>query len=109
MVHAWNESVVIPTYETGKAEKNPIFLEKRVYQGSSGVVYPYPVIEKISDEKKDKLYNVVFLENEYIKVMIMPELGGRVQMAYDKIKQRHFIYYNQVIKPALVGLTGPWI
>ena len=109
LVHAWNESVVIPTYETGKAEKNPIFLEKRVYQGSSGVVYPYPVIEKISDEKKDKLYNVVFLENEYIKVMIMPELGGRVQMAYDKIKQRHFIYYNQVIKPALVGLTGPWI
>ncbi|HRZ98502.1 MAG TPA: DUF5107 domain-containing protein, partial [Paludibacter sp.] len=52
---------------------------------------------------------VVFLENEYIKVMILPELGCRVQMAYDKIKQRHFIYYNQVIKPALVGLTGPWI
>ena len=41
--------------------------------------------------------------------MILPELGGRIQMAYDKIKQRHFIYYNQVIKPALVGLTGPWI
>jgi tetratricopeptide (TPR) repeat protein len=41
--------------------------------------------------------------------MILPELGGRVQMAYDKIKERHFIYYNQVIKPALVGLTGPWI
>ena len=109
VVRVWSEEVAIPTYETGKAEKNPIFLEKRVYQGSSGVVYPYPVIEKISDEKKDKLYNVVFLENEYIKVMIMPELGGRVQMAYDKIKQRHFIYYNQVIKPALVGLTGPWI
>jgi tetratricopeptide (TPR) repeat protein len=108
-VLCWHEDVIIPTYETGKAEKNPIFLEKRVYQGSSGVVYPYPVIEKISDEKKDKVYNVVFLENEYIKVMIMPELGGRVQMAYDKIKQRHFIYYNQVIKPALVGLTGPWI
>ena len=41
--------------------------------------------------------------------MILPELGGRIQMAYDKVKQRHFIYYNQVIKPALVGLTGPWI
>lgn len=108
-VRAWEEVVAIPTYEIGKAEKNPIFLEKRVYQGSSGVVYPYPVIEKISDIKKDKAYKVVFLENEYIKVMIMPELGGRVQMAYDKIKQRHFIYYNQVIKPALVGLTGPWI
>ena len=80
MVKAWKEKVVIPTYEVGKPEKNPIFLEKRVYQG-----------------------------NEYIKVMILPELGGRVQMAYDKIKQRHFIYYNHVIKPALVGLAGPWI
>ena len=109
IVRVWEEDVIIPTYEIGKAEKNPIFLEKRVYQGSSGVVYPYPVIEKIEDEKKDKSYKAVFIENEYIKIMILPELGGRIQMAYDKIKQRHFIYYNQVIKPALVGLTGPWI
>ena len=109
MVKAWREIVTIPTYEVGKPEKNPIFLEKRVYQGSSGVVYPYPVIESISDEKVDKEWKAVFLENEYIKVMVLPELGGRIQMAYDKIKQRHFIYYNHVIKPALVGLTGPWI
>ena len=101
--------MTIPTYEVGKAEKNPIFLEKRVYQGSSGVVYPYPVVESISDEKVDKEWLAVWIENEYIKVMILPELGGRVQMAYDKIKQRHFVYYNHVIKPALVGLTGPWI
>lgn len=109
MVKAWKEKVVIPAYEVGKPEKNPIFLEKRVYQGSSGVVYPYPVIESIANEKVDKEYNAVFIENEYIKIMILPELGGRVQMAYDKIKQRHFIYYNHVIKPALVGLAGPWI
>jgi len=109
MVKAWKETVVIPTNEVGKPEKNPIFLENRVYQGSSGVVYPYPVIESISDKKVDKEYQAVWLENEYIKVMILPELGGRVQMAYDKIAKRHFIYYNQVIKPALVGLAGPWI
>ena len=109
MVKAWREIVTIPTYEVGKPEKNPIFLEKRVYQGSSGVVYPYPVIESISDEKVDKEWKAVYIENEYIKVMILPELGGRIQMAYDKIKQRHFVYYNHVIKPALVGLTGPWI
>lgn len=106
---AWYEKVVIPTYGIGKPEKNPMFLEKRVYQGSSGVVYPHPVIEKILDEKVDKEWNAVFLENQYLKIMILPELGGRVQMAYDKTKERHFIYYNQVIKPALVGLTGPWI
>ena len=109
MIKAWREIVTIPTYEVGKAEKNPIFLEKRVYQGSSGVVYPYPVIESIADEPTPHEWNVVFLENEYIKVMVMPELGGRIQMAYDKIKQRHFVYYNHVIKPALVGLAGPWI
>ncbi|RYY12801.1 MAG: DUF5107 domain-containing protein, partial [Chitinophagaceae bacterium] len=93
----------------GKPNKNPMFFEKRIYQGSSGVVYPNPVVEKILDEKTDKDYTALFLENEYLKVMILPELGGRIQMAYDKIKERHFIYYNQVIKPALVGLTGPWI
>ena len=108
-VRAWEEDILLPTYEIGKEEKNPIFLEKRVYQGSCGSVYPYPVVEKISDKKVDKQYHALFIENEYIKVMILPELGGRVHMAYDKVKKRHFVYYNQVVKPALVGLTGPWI
>jgi tetratricopeptide (TPR) repeat protein len=108
-VSVWQEEVIIPTYPVGKAEKNPMFLENRVYQGSSGVVYPHPVIENIADEKIDQVYQAVYLENEYIKVMVLPELGGRIQMAYDKVRERHFIYYNQVIKPALVGLTGPWI
>ena len=97
----WAEKVMIPTYEIGEAEKNPIFLEKRVYQGSCGKVYPYPTIEKISDEKKDKEYTAVWLENEYIKVMVLPELGGRIQRAYDKTNDYDFVYYNQVIKPAL--------
>lgn len=109
MVKAWREDIVIPTYEVGKPEKNPVFAERRVYQGSSGVVYPYPVIESVAEEKTDHTYRAVWLENEYIRVMLLPELGGRVQMAYDKIACRHFIYYNQVIKPALVGLAGPWI
>src|SRR3989337_195637 len=108
-VKIWEQNVVIPTYGIGKPEKNPIFLEKRVYQGSSGAVYPHPVVEKILDEKRDKTYKGLFLENQYLKIMILPELGGRIQMAYDKIKERHFGYYNQVIKPALVGLPGPWI
>jgi tetratricopeptide (TPR) repeat protein len=109
IVKAWIEKVIIPTYGVGQPDKNPMFFEKRVYQGSSGVVYPNAVIEKIDDTKQDKEYNGVFLENKYIKVLILPEIGGRVQMAYDKIRKRHFIYYNQVIKPALVGLCGPWI
>ena len=105
----WEEQVMIPTYEAGAADKNPMFLEKRVYQGSSGKVYPYPTTEKISAVKKDKAYRAVFLENEYIKIMVLPELGGRIQRAYDKTNGYDFIYYNHVIKPALVGLAGPWI
>ena len=108
-VNVWKEKIILPTYEVGKPEKNPVFIEKRVYQGSNGSVYPYPIIEKIADEKIDKEYQAVYLENEFVKIMILPELGGRVHMAYDKTKERHFVYYNQVVKPALVGLTGPWI
>lgn len=108
-VKAWKEKTIIPTYKVGSPDKNPMFLEKRVYQGSSGVVYPYQVIDKVYDEKENKTWTALFLENDYIKVMILPELGGRIQMAYDKTNDYHFVYYNRVIKPALVGLTGPWI
>ena len=108
-VKIWEEDVLIPTYEIGEPDKNPMFLEKRVYQGSSGKIYPYPTTEKISHEKKEKLWRAVYLENEYLKIMILPQLGGRIQRAYDKTNDYDFVYYNQVIKPALVGLLGPWI
>ena len=103
------ETVVIPTYEVYPAEKSPLFIEKRAYQGSSGKVYPLPVIEKIADEKHDVAYNALFLENEYLEVMILPQIGGRIQRALDKTNGYDFVYYNHVIKPALVGLAGPWI
>jgi tetratricopeptide (TPR) repeat protein len=105
----WEQEVEIPTYPAGVPDKNPMFLEKRVYQGSSGKVYPLPVIDKIYDHKVLKKYRAVFLENEYIRIMVLPELGGRIQRALDKTNNYDFVYYNQVIKPALVGLAGPWI
>lgn len=108
-VKIWEESCIIPTYPVCPPEKSPLFIEKRAYQGSTGKVYPLPVTEKISDEKKDVSYKAVYLENEYLKIMVFPELGGRIQRAYDKTNGYDFVYYNHVIKPALVGLTGPWI
>lgn len=108
-VYIWEEVVSIPTYEVGEGDLNPMFLERRVYQGSSGRVYPLPVTETISDEKQLKEYNAVFLENSYLKVMVLPSLGGRIQRALDKTNGYEFVYYNRVIKPALVGLAGPWI
>lgn len=109
IVRAWAATVAIPTYGVGTPDRNPMFLEKRVYQGSSGAVYPFPVIDRVLDDRHDRAYTALYLENAYLKIMILPELGGRVQMALDKTNGHHFVYYNQVIKPALVGLTGPWI
>jgi CheY-specific phosphatase CheX len=107
-VKVWAEDIQIPTYLPGEPDKNPIFLEKRVYQGSSGKVYPHSVIDSVADEKVLKTYRAVYLENEYLKIMVLPELGGRIQRATDKTNNYDFVYYNQVIKPALVGLAGPW-
>jgi len=108
-VKIWEAPYTIPTYCVFPPEKCPLFIEKRAYQGSLGKVYPLPVTEKISDTKTNVTYQAVFLENEYLKVIILPELGGRIQRAYDKTNDYDFVYYNHVIKPALVGLTGPWI
>lgn len=108
-VKATQQIVTIPTYEVGEACKHPMFLEKRVYQGSSGKVYPHPITESVSDEKVDKAYTAIYLENEYLRVMILPELGGRIQRIFDKTNGYDAVYYNEVIKPALVGLAGPWV
>ncbi len=108
-VQVYEQKVTIPTYQAGTPEKNPLFIEKRAYQGSTGKVYPLPVTEKISEEKENVEYRALILENDYLYVMILPELGGRIQRAYDKTNGYDFVYYNHVIKPALVGLAGPWI
>lgn len=108
-VHVWEETITLPTYKVYPPEKSPLFIENRAYQGSSGKVYPLPVTEKISDEKEDVEYKSIYLENDYLLVMVLPELGGRIQRAFDKTNNYDFVYYNHVIKPALVGLTGPWI
>ena len=71
-VQVWEEIVSIPTYGVGAPDKNPLFLEKRVYQGSSGKVYPHPVIDKIYDTPEPKQYKAVFLENDYLQIMILP-------------------------------------
>lgn len=108
-VKVWQETVSLPTWTTGEEDPNPMFLEKRVYQGSSGAVYPYGVIDTLTGKREMRDYQAVWMENDFIRVMLLPALGGRIHRAYDKVKQRDFVYYNEVVKPALVGLLGPWI
>jgi tetratricopeptide (TPR) repeat protein len=108
-VQLFEEEIEIPTYEIGPPDPNPMFLEKRVYQGSSGKVYPWPVIDEVGDTKVTKKWTMVVLENQWLRIWILPALGGRVHRAFDKTNGYDFVYFNQVIKPALVGLAGPWI
>ncbi|MGC4071040.1 MAG: DUF5107 domain-containing protein [Nibricoccus sp.] len=103
------DTVVFPTYLPAPADKNPMFLEKRVYQGSNGKVYPLPFTDRIALEKTDHAWEAVHLENEFIRVMILPQLGGRIHVGQDKTNGYDFFYRQNVIKPALVGLAGPWI
>ena len=109
VVRVWEEEVVFPTYPAQSADPNPMFLEKRVYQGSSGKVYPNPFTDRVATEKSDKTYRAIMLENEYVQLMILPEIGGRIHAGLDKTNGYDFFYRQHVIKPALVGLLGPWI
>lgn len=84
-----------------------MFFEKKPYQGASGRTYPMPFSDSISDVKTDVEYDVYTLENEYIMTQVLPDKGGKILRGYNKIGNYDFIYYNEVIKPALVGLAGP--
>ncbi|MCY0869665.1 MAG: DUF5107 domain-containing protein, partial [Firmicutes bacterium] len=108
-VRVWEGSLTIPTYPVGTPDKNPMFLEKRVYQGSSGQVYPYAVIDRIEDRAVPVEHRALFLENEFLLVIVLPDIGGRVYRMLDKTNEYDCIYYNRVLKPALVGLAGPWV
>jgi tetratricopeptide (TPR) repeat protein len=108
-VRAWTEPVVIPTYRPLPPDKNPMFLEKRVYQGSSGTVYPLPFTDRIATEAVEHTWQAVHLENEFLRVMVLPEIGGRIHVGVDKTNGYDFFYRQNVIKPALVGLAGPWV
>ncbi|HUB27889.1 MAG TPA: DUF5107 domain-containing protein, partial [Tepidisphaeraceae bacterium] len=108
-VAAWSEQVNIPTYLPLPPDRNPMFLQRRVYQGSSGKVYPLPFYDRIAEQRTPRQWTAVHIENDYLRVMILPELGGRIHSACDKSNGYDFIYRQQSIKPALVGLAGPWI
>jgi tetratricopeptide (TPR) repeat protein len=103
------KTVELPTYLPAAPDRYPQFLEKRVYQGSSGRVYPLPVVDRIASEPEPRAWRAVFIENEYLRVIILPELGGRIHRIVDKVRDYDLIYHQPTIKPALVGLAGPWV
>jgi tetratricopeptide (TPR) repeat protein len=98
----------IPTYLTGPPDPNPMFFFGRGSAFAEGRIYPYPYYDNLTNIKGEKTYRIVYIENEYIKIGILPELGGRLFSALDKTNNYDFIYRQYVIKPVLIGLTGAW-
>ena len=103
------EKITLPTYPVGEADTNPRFYETRAYQGAKGPVYPYPMLDQLSDTKEDREYTALILENEYVRFCVLPEIGGRLFEGYDKTDDYNFFYRQHVIKPDLIGMLGAWI
>lgn len=108
-VACWEAPLTIDTYEPAEPDRYPQFLDRRVYQGSSGRVYPMPFTDRILPGKSPRAWRAIHLENRWVRLVLLPELGGRIHIGYDKTRDYDFFYRNNVIKPALVGLAGPWI
>lgn len=108
-VRIWEEDVVLPTYLLDPPDPNPMFYQGEAYQGAQKRIYPYPFQEHVTHIREERSYRFVYLENEYIRLAIVPELGGRLFSALDKTNGYDFFYRQSVIKPALIGMLGAWI
>jgi len=108
-VKIWEEETAIPTYLAGPPEPSPMFYFGQGSQGAAGHIYPYSLYDTLTGKKENKTYRLVRLENEYLRLGILPEIGGRLFEAVDKSNNYDFVYRQHVIKPALIGLIGAWI
>jgi tetratricopeptide (TPR) repeat protein len=103
------EQVVIPTYLVGEPERYPMFYTHESYQGAQKRIYPYALQDHLTHERAEKTYTMLTLENEYVRLSLLPEIGGRLFGALDKTNHYNFFYQQHVIKPALIGMLGAWI
>jgi tetratricopeptide (TPR) repeat protein len=103
-VHAWEGTIAIPTYVLGPADPNPPFPLVNARD-----VYPYTMLDSLTNHRVLKSYRAIYLENEYLKLTILPALGGHLYSIYDKVDHREVLYRNHVIKYGLVGPRGAWI
>ena len=71
-VAVWSAPVTLPTYMPETPDRYPAYLDQRVYQGSSGKVFPLPFIDRISERCTDHEWVGLHLENDYLRVLVLP-------------------------------------
>ncbi len=112
-VRTWEGTLTIPTYPW-EDDVNPKFwaLEAGARLSTTvhgAIIYPYVMQDHLSRRKEDRTYRAVFLENEYLKVTCLPELGGRLHSVLDKTQNKEMFHTNRVIKPGMIAMRGAWI
>lgn len=100
------ESLVsIPTHgPLGRDAWPNVFFKTQWY----APLYPLDRYLHPAGPRHERSYVAVTLENEYLRVVILPELGGHVWEMYDKVCREHLIYNNDVIKPTRIGFRSGW-
>jgi tetratricopeptide (TPR) repeat protein len=98
----WIDKVMIPTYKLFEEDLNPM-LDERLDP------YPYALQNDRSCNIEDIEHEAIMLENDFLKLMVLPNFGGRLLSVYDKINNREVFYRNSVIKPRMIGTRGAWI
>ena len=107
-VRAWQGTVTIPTYPW-QEDPYPKFqaLEaspKLSTTVEGAITYPYTMQDHLLRTKADRTYKALFLENEYLKITCLPELGGRLHSVLDKTEGKEMFHLNHVIKPGMIAL-----
>ena len=103
-VRVWQGTLSLPTYEEGAPDPNPPFDEYT----DSRFDYPYTLRENLTDRRVDHAWRAVFLENEYLKCSVLPDLGGHLYTCTDKISNQPIFYSNPSIKKAAISYRGAW-
>ncbi len=91
-VQIQKESVVIPTYQVGAPDPVPMFYNHESYQGAQKRIYPYALQDHLTHQREDRTYTALRLENEFVRLTVLPELGGRLFSATDKTNNYDFFY-----------------
>ncbi len=97
----------ITTYAFAEPDPVPILTRSGLW-GRGARLYPYTFIDQFSREGKPQEWKVVRLDNPYISVAVLPEVGGKVWGALEKSTGREFIYTNKALKFREIALRGPW-
>ena len=103
-VRVWQGILTLPTYEEGPPDPNPPFDQ----YSNTRFNYPYTLRHNLTDHRVDHAWRALFLENEYLKCSVLPDIGGHLYSCTDKISGKPIFYENPSIKKADVAYRGAW-